>query len=85
MYILLLLILKLHTFLVGKSTITYTPPSQGQRMPQPGFFANALRGQALQYAANQAALDAQGSYQPHISNIPQTSQGKWHKAPEGSG
>ncbi|XP_021361373.1 E3 SUMO-protein ligase RanBP2-like isoform X2 [Mizuhopecten yessoensis] len=43
--------------LEGKSTITYTPPGQqGQTMPQPGMFANALRGPSLQYTIKQPSM-----------------------------
>ncbi|XP_069130814.1 E3 SUMO-protein ligase RanBP2-like isoform X2 [Argopecten irradians] len=43
--------------LEGKSTITYTPPGpQTGAMSQPGMFANALRGQSLQYTIKQQGV-----------------------------
>ena len=42
-----------------------TFPAQGQpAIPQPGYFASALRGQALQYAATSAAATAQSVAMP---------------------
>jgi len=42
-------------YITGKSTITYSPQGQAQpAAPQTGFFAQALRGQAIQYAYKQA-------------------------------